>query len=180
MNPQNIAAQSAARQKMLPMILSIAGNLLLWTLGFSTMSVATENNPQRFVQKDAHKIVQEFPIDPSRVENLQRWVDSGHDTWCRSSNLVAQATLQRIAPEFSAADLELAALPTESKQLIPDKLTYIYHSLDGRTTYCITVVRNHQLVHSTDPQGARVWLPIRSEKITHTRNQKPLGKSSAA
>jgi hypothetical protein len=79
MNTQNNNTQSAARQKMLPMILSVAANLALWTLGFSTMSVATENNPQRVADKDAHKIVQEFPVDPSCVENLQHWVDSGHD-----------------------------------------------------------------------------------------------------
>jgi hypothetical protein len=169
MNTQNITAQSTARQKMFSMILSIAGNLLLWSLGLTTMSVATENSPPRIVQEDAHKVVQEFPIDPSRAENLQRWVDSGHDTWCRSANLVARATLQRIAPEFAAADL-VAALPAESEQLSPDKVIYVYHSFDGHTTYRITVVRHPSLVHSADRNTARVWLPIRSEKITDVRS----------
>jgi hypothetical protein len=158
MNPQNIVPQSSAHPKMLPMVLSITGNLLLWTLGFATISVATENNPQR--------IVQEFPIDPSRAENLQRWVNSGHDTWCRSGNLVAQATVQRIAPEFSTADFELVTLPAETKQLNPNKVIYTYHSLDGHTTYRITVVRYPSLLHSANPKDAQVWLPIRSEKIT--------------
>jgi hypothetical protein len=171
MIPQDVTTQSVARQKMLPMILSIAGNLLLWTLGFTTMSVATENNRQRVDPEDAPKIVQEFPVDPSRVENLQRWVDSGHDTWCRSANLVAQATLQRFAPEFSATDLSLARLPIERKQLNRDKVIYTYHSLDGYTTYRITVVRYQQIAHSTVLKGARVWLPIRSEKITRARCQ---------
>jgi hypothetical protein len=171
MNMQNITTQSTARQEMLPMILSITGNLLLWTLGFATMSLATENNPQR--------IVQEFPIDPSRAENLQRWVNSGHDTWCRSANLVAQATLQRIAPEFSAADLELAALPTETKRLKPNKVIYTYHSLDGHSTYRITVVRYPSLLHSANPKYAQVWLSIRSEKIIEDSNtQQPSTRNS--
>jgi hypothetical protein len=188
MNTQKITTQSATRPKMLPMILSIAGNLLLWTLGFTTMSVATENIPQRVVQDDdahrivqdnAHKVVQEFPIDPARAENLQHWVDAGHDTWCRSANLVAQATLQRIAPEFSAEDRTLAALPIERKQLSRDKVIYTYHSFDGHTTYRITVVRHASRLHTADLKGSRVWLPIRSEKtITHA--QEPLARYSGA
>ena len=165
MNAQNVTSSSVAQQKpvpqqkMIPMVLSITVNLLLWTLGLAAMSVAhTENEPQR--------IVQEFQIDRSRVENLQRWVNSGHDTWCRSGNLVAQATLQRIAPEFSAADVELASLPTETEQVGPDKAIYTYHSLAGRVTYRVTVVRCPWLLHSANSKDALVWVPIRTEKIT--------------
>jgi hypothetical protein len=180
MNTQNITTQSAAGQKMIPMLLSIAGNLLLWTLGFTTMSVATENNPQRVATQDeAHNFVQEFPVDPARAENLQHWVDSGHDTWCRGANLVAQATLQRIAPEFSATDVTFAALPIERKQVSRDKVIYTYHTLDGHTTYRITVVRHPSPVHSVDLKGSRVWLPIRSEKII-TRTQEPVARYSGA
>jgi hypothetical protein len=159
MNAQNVTPKPVPHQKMIPMVLSITVNLLLWTLGLATMSLAhTENEPQR--------IVQEFQIDRSRVENLQRWVNSGHDTWCRSSDLVAQATLQRIAPEFSAADFDLASLPTETERSSGDKMTYTYHSLDGRITYRITVVRRAWLRHSASNKDARVWIPVRSEKIT--------------
>jgi hypothetical protein len=159
MNTQKVSSHSVAQQKMIPMVLSITVNLLLWTLGLATMSLAhIENEPQR--------VVQEFQIDRSRVENLQRWVNSGHDTWCRSGDLVARATLLRIAPEFSAADLDLALLLTETKQLGADKTTYTYHSLDGRITYRITVVRCPWLLHSIASKDALVWVPIRSEKIT--------------
>ena len=159
MNTQNGTTNSVSKQKMIPMVLSITANLLLWTLGLATMSLAhTENEPQR--------IVQEFQIDRSRVENLQRWVNSGHDTWCRSASLVAQSTLQRIAPEFSTADYELASLPTDTEQLGPDKAIYTYHSLDGRITYRITVVRCPWLLHSVGSKDALVWIPTRTEKIT--------------
>jgi hypothetical protein len=150
MNSQKVTSHSVAQQKMIPMVLSITVNLLLWTLGLATMSLAhTENGPQH--------VVQEFQIDRSRVENLQRWVNSGHDTWCRSGDLVAQATLQRIAPEFSAA---------ETEQLGPYKAIYTYHSLDGRVTYRITVVRCPWLLNSAGSKDALVWMPIRTEKIT--------------
>jgi len=158
MNAQNVTTNSVPKQKMIPMVLSITANLFLWTLGLATMSLAhTENAPQR--------VVQEFQIDRSRVENLQRWVDSGHDTWCRSGNLVAQATLRRIAAEFSAADYELASLPTETERSGPDKTVYTYHSLDGRITYRITVIRCPWLLRSAGSKDALVWVPIRTEKI---------------
>jgi hypothetical protein len=159
MSAQSVTTNSVPKQNMIPMVLNITVNLLLWTLGLAAMSVAhTENEPQR--------IVQEFQIDRSRVENLQRWVDSGHDTWCRSANLVAQSTLQRIAPEYLAADLELTSVPTEAEQLGPDKTVYTYHSLDGRITYRVTVARCPWLLHSGNSKDALVWVPIRTEKIT--------------
>jgi hypothetical protein len=163
MNAQRVTIQSVARHKMIPMVLSIAGNLLLWTLGFTTMSLArTEDKQQR--------LVREFQIDHARVENLQRWVNSGHDTWCRSGELVAQATLRRIAPEFAGAELELASLPPESKKLGVDKVIYTYHLLDGRTTYRITVVRLPWLIHSAGSKSAIVWVPVRSEQTTQESN----------
>jgi hypothetical protein len=163
MNTQNITTQSVARHKMLPMALSIAGNLFLWTIGFATMSLARAEN------KEQH-LVQEFQIDHSRVENLQRWVNSGHDTRCRNGKLVAQATLRRIAPEFAGAELEPVSLATEAKQLGVDRVIYTYHSLDGRTTYRITVARFPRFLHSACPKSAIVWLPVRSEKITQEFN----------
>jgi hypothetical protein len=173
MNAQSVTNNSVSKQNMVPMIFSITVNLLLWTLGLAAMSVAhTENEPQR--------IVQEFQIDRSRVENLQRWVDSGHDTWCRSANLVAQSTLQRVAPELSAADLELPSLPTETEQLGPDKTVYSYHSLDGRSTYRITVVRCPWLLHSAGSKDALVWVPIRTEKITQQPNVEQRNEEGSA
>src|SRR5271163_3306341 len=149
MNTQNVTSNQVLQQKMIPMVLSITVNLLLWTLGLATMSLAhTENEPQH--------VVQEFQIDRSRVENLQRWVNSGHDTWCRSGELVAQATLQRIGPELSAADPELASLPTETEQSGPDKTVYTYHSLDGHITYRITVVRCRWLLRAAGSKDALV------------------------
>jgi hypothetical protein len=157
-NTQNATSNQVPQQKMIPMVLSITVNLLLWTLGLATMSLAhTENEPQRVVQK--------FQIDRSRVENLQRWVNSGHDTWCRSGELVAQATLQRFALESSVLDVELASLPTETDQVGPDKTIYTYHSLDGRITYRITVVRCTWLLKSTASKDTLVWVPIRTERI---------------
>jgi len=163
MKTQNVTSNQVTQQKMIPMVLSITVNLLLWTLGLATMSLAhTENEPQR--------VVQEFQIDRPRVENLQRWVNSGHDTWCRSGDLVAQATLQRIAQDFSLQDVELASLPTETEQSGPDKTVYTYHSLDGQTTYRITAVRCSWLLHSAGSKEALVWVPIRTEKIIQQQN----------
>jgi hypothetical protein len=173
MNTQNVTSNPVVQEKMVPMVLSITVNLLLWTLGLATMSLAhTENEPQR--------VVQEFQIDRSRVEHLQRWVNSGHDTWCRSGELVAQATLQGIAQDFSVQDAELASLPTETEQIGPDKTIYTYHSLDGRRTCRITVVRCPWLLHSAGSKDALVWVPIRTEKITQkSDSEQHIGQHSA-
>ena len=41
----------------------------------------------------------EFPVKPDGSRKLQRWVDAGHDTWCRNAEFVAAATLRRIAAD---------------------------------------------------------------------------------
>lgn len=160
MNGQLQLPTPTSRHNLIPMVLSISFNLLLWTLGLATVSLA-------HYPPNPHRVVQEFPIDQQRVETLQRWVASGHDSWCRHANLVAAATLHRIAPEFSGQELQLASMPVESKHLGASKAVYTYHSLDGRVTYRVTLTRVAALHSSKLSQTASIWIPIRSEKITY-------------
>ena len=144
---------------ILPAILRITFCLAMWTLGVMTMSIAE-------AQTREQRVAQKIPVDRARVENLQRWVDAGHDTWCRDPQAVAAMVLRRVAPEFSNYDFELASLTTGNEKVSPTQSVYTFHSIDGRTSYRITLRRfRWQSKAAASPSG-RIWIPVRSEKIT--------------
>jgi hypothetical protein len=62
---RNVVREAAEKARViLPVILRITFCLVMWTLGTRTMTIAEAQTQER-----------------ARVENLQRPVDSGHDTW---------------------------------------------------------------------------------------------------
>jgi hypothetical protein len=60
---------------ILPVILRIAVSVLLWTLG-SGMAISLAGEPVK-----EHRVVYTFAVDRAQTENLQRWVNEGHDGW---------------------------------------------------------------------------------------------------
>ena len=144
---------------ILPVILRITFCLAMWTLGAMTMTIAE-------AQTLEHRVAQAIPVDRGRVENLQQWVDAGHDTWCRNPQFVAAMTLRRVAPEFSNYDFELASLTTGNEKVSPTQAIYTFHSIDGRTSYRITLRRFRWQCKTAASSEERIWVPVRSEKIT--------------
>lgn len=142
---------------ILPVILRIAFSLVLWTLGAATMSVVE-------AQTREHRVVQELPVDRARVENLQRWVNAGHDSWCRDPQIVAAMTIRRVAKEY--ANYELASLNGGEEEVSANKAVSIFYSLDGHTTYRVTLRRFGWQSKSAGSPDNRIWIPVRSEKIT--------------
>jgi len=146
------------QSKILPVILRITFSLILWTLGFASMNlVQAQAKPQRTVK--------EYPVDHSKLEHLQRWVNDGHDTWCRDPKLVASAALSRAVPGFTSYDFELASLPLEQKKANGTKFVYTFSTLDGRTTYRITLRRYRWLLPAAGTMDQMVWAPARFETI---------------
>ena len=144
---------------ILPVILRITFCLAMWTLGAMTITVVE-------AQAREHRVAKDLSVDRARVENLQRWVDAGHDAWCRNPQLVAAMTLRRMVPELANYGFELASLATGDGRVSPAKAAYTFHSLDGHTEYRITLRRfGWQTKGASSPEG-RVWVPVRSEKIT--------------
>jgi hypothetical protein len=143
---------------MFPVILRISFSLILWTLGAAPMHLAA-------VPPNDHRVIRDLPVDRARIENLQRWVNAGHDTWCRDPQLVAIHALQEIAPQSSAVKDELTSLPA-ANQRKATKATYTYHSLDGRTIYRITLRRYPWILRSAGTLPQIVWVPKRTEIIT--------------
>ena len=144
---------------ILPAILRITFCLAMWTLGVMTMTIVE-------AQTREERVAQKIPVDRARVENLQRWVDAGHDTWCREPQSVAAVALRRIAPEFANYDFELASLTTGTEKVSPTRAVFTFHSLDGHSSYRITLRRFGWQSKTASSPNERIWIPVRSEKIT--------------
>ena len=144
---------------ILPAILRITFNLLLWTLGAANMNLTPAQ-----VQPKEHRVVKNFPVDRAAVENLQRWVNSGHDEWCRDPQLVAAAALRRVSPEFS--DYEPTSLTPRLERSQKTTAIYSFHSLEGSTTYRITLRRHRFLLPTAGSLHQMIWVPERAEIVT--------------
>jgi len=159
MNSEVLRGVAQKARVILPVILRITFCLAMWTLGVMTMSIAE-------AQTREQRVTQKIPVDRARVENLQRWVDAGHDTWCRDPQSVAAMALRRVAPEFSNYDFELASLTTGNETVSPTQAVYTFHSIDGRTSYRISLRRFRWQSKTTVSPNERIWIPVRSEKLT--------------
>jgi hypothetical protein len=144
---------------ILPVILRITFCLAMWTLGAMSMTIAE-------AQTREQRVAQKIPVDRARVQSLQRWVDAGHDTWCRDPQSVAAMALRRIAPEFANYDFELASLATGNEKVSSTKAVYTFHSIDGHTSYRITLRRFRWQSKTASSPNELIWIPVRSEEIT--------------
>jgi hypothetical protein len=158
MNGNGANGVASKLRVILPVILRITFCLAMWTLGAMTMTIAE-------AQTREHRAVQEIPVDRARVENLQRWVNAGHDTWCRNPQFVAAMTLRRVAPEFSNYDFQLASLTTGDEEVSQTRAIYTFRSIDGKTTHRISLRRFRWQSTPAASLDERIWVPVRSEKI---------------
>jgi hypothetical protein len=137
-------------------VLHISLALLLAFLAiFTTSSASAQTKP--------HPLVKTYPLNRANAENLQRWVNAGHDTWCRDPKLVAAHTLEQFAPGIADSTYELASQPVVRKLSGGRTVTYTYHSLDGQTTYGVTLRRPPWLRPTAGSTNKTVWLPTRLE-----------------
>ncbi|HUI75641.1 MAG TPA: hypothetical protein VLX32_11875 [Candidatus Acidoferrum sp.] len=113
------------------------------------------------------RITENKSIDRAAIENLQRWVSSGHETWCKDARAVASEQLRRIAPDFLSEQDELMVLPLEAQSGSPTKRVFTWTPLDGRATYRVTVERFSWLLPIAGKNDAIVWVPTRTEIIAH-------------
>jgi hypothetical protein len=139
-----------------PVILRITFSLMLWTLGVSMNLLAAEPNGHRFVYK--------FSVERAKMEDLQRWVNAGHEAWCRDPQLVAAASLQRFLPD--SVDPEEVSLPVELESSDQTTAIYAVHSLDGATTYRITLRRFDWLLPVAGSLDQTIWIPDQAEILT--------------
>jgi hypothetical protein len=151
---------------ILPVILRISFSLLLWTLGAANMNLTVAQT-----QPKEHRVVKNFPMDRATVENLQRWINAGHDEWCRDPQLVAAFALRRVSPEFS--DYESASLSLQLERRQKTRAIYTFHSIDGSTTYRVTLRRYRFLLPTAGSLHQMIWVPERAEIVTRDARDNP-------
>jgi len=123
--------------------------------------------PSAYAQTKPHRIVKTYPTNRANAENLQRWVNAGHDTWCRDPKLVAAHTLEQFAPGIADSTYELASQPVVRELSGGRTAIYIYHSLDGQTTYRVTLIRPQWLRPAAGSLNNTIWLPTRLEILNN-------------
>jgi len=137
--------------------------ILLGSLAMATPAGVSAAPQQQPLQRE----VRVPRIDHRAIENLQRWVSGGHDTWCKDAQLVASAEMRRIDPEFAGYQYDLASLPLEKNSQAATSAVFTYTALDGHKTYRITLRRYAWLLPLAGDTRSIVWVPSRTEIITH-------------
>jgi hypothetical protein len=153
-----LSTQRRERRIILPAILRVSLRVLAFVL-WTTLAGSA------FAQTGERREVRKYPVKRAAIENLQRWVDSGHDEWCRHADFVAAATLRTIAPE-AEAEYQLTSASLEKERETRTRSTYTYHSLDGRVTYRITVRRYAWQRKSAGGMRNAIWVPERADIVT--------------
>jgi hypothetical protein len=155
----NSTAFEVPHKTFIVVLARVTLGLLLWTLGASAMDLRVTQ-----IQPKIHRVVVHFPIDRAHAEELQRWVNSGHDPWCLDPQSVAASALRRISPDL--AEYESASLSLELVSANKTESSYAFHSLDGRTTYRVTLRRYLYLLPSAGSLDRVVWVPETAEIST--------------
>lgn len=153
-----LSMQRQERRIILPAILRVSLRVVAFVL-WTTLAGSA------FAQTVDHREVRKYPMKQAGIENLQRWVDSGHDQWCRDAEFVAAATFRAIAPE-AEAEYQLASATREKEHETRTRSTYTYHSIDGRVTYRITVRRYAWQWKAAGGMKNAIWVPERAEIVT--------------
>ena len=106
-------------------------------------------------------------VDRVKIENLQRWVSSGHEEWCKDARLVAMDELRRVAPAFVDNSADLEVLPLDAEATSAEHAVFVWTSPDGRATYRVTVERFSWLLPIAGETDSIVWVPTHAEVIAH-------------
>jgi len=160
MRTENCNPEERDIRRILPVVLRITLSLILWTLGSGmAINLAAEAAKE-------HRVTYTFAVDRDQTENLQRWVNEGHDRWCRDPKLVAVAAMRRLSEEFE--EVEAASMPLELEQREQREAVYTFHSVDGLKTYRITVRRFEWLMPTAGSVHRMIWVPGKAEIVTRT------------
>jgi hypothetical protein len=117
--------------------------------------------------REEDRIVNERTVNRAEVENLQRWVSSGHADWCKDARLVAAEELWRLAPEYSGDGFELNTISDQTIANGGDRVTFEWAAMNGRMLYRVTVERFDWLLPIARDTEAIVWVPTSTEIRVH-------------
>ena len=117
--------------------------------------------------REEDRITNERIINRREVENLQRWVSSGHAGWCKDARLVAAKELSRLAAQYSGDGFELNAISAEPIANGGNRVTFEWAPMDGRALYRVTVERFDWLLPIAKDSESIVWVPTSTEIRIH-------------
>jgi hypothetical protein len=117
--------------------------------------------------REEDRITNDRNINRSEVENLQRWVSSGHADWCKDARLVAAEELSRLAAEYSGDGFEMKAISAEPIANGGNRVTFEWTPMDGRALYRVTVERFDWLLPIAKNSESIVWVPTSMEIRIH-------------
>lgn len=133
----------------------------------SALAGAMTLAPVAATANEASRSSDERVIDRANVENLQRWVSSGHADWCKDARLVAAEELWRLAPDFSGDGFELNAADDDAAANGGNRVTFEWSAADGRAVYRVTVERFSWLLPIAKDTDSIVWVPTSTEIRAH-------------
>ena len=154
---EKVGTQKAGNVSRRGIAMRVAGAVLAGILAFGA-SAAVAGAAERRVEISRE-------LDRVKIENLQRWVSSGHEEWCKDARLVAMDELRRVAPAFAGDGADVEALPLDIESASAESATFVWSSLDGRATYRVTVERFGWLLPIAGDSNAIVWVPTHAEII---------------
>ncbi len=117
--------------------------------------------------REEDRITNDRNINRAEVENLQRWVSSGHADWCKDARLVAAEELWRLAAEYSGDGFELNAISAEPIANGGNRVTFEWAPMEGRALYRVTVERFDWLLPIAKDSESIVWVPTSTEIRIH-------------
>jgi len=157
-------AQRAVSSRTKTIAKGVLGGILA-----AMLAVAAHSAPLTRVgaSGEEHVVDGSRSVDRAKIENLQRWVNAGHETWCRDARLVAMDELRRVAPELAGEASDMEAVSVEEEASAESRAVYAWTSEDGRATYRVTVQRFEWLLPIAGEQDSIVWVPTHVEVSVH-------------
>jgi len=155
-------AQLAVNSRTKTIVKGIVGGILA-----AMLAVAAHSAPVPSGTGADRRVEMNREVDRVKVENLQRWVNAGHEEWCKDARLVAMDELRRFAPMFAGQAGDLEALPLDTESESAQRAIFAWTSPDGHATYRITVERFEWLLPVAGEEDSIVWVPTHAEVIAH-------------
>lgn len=152
--------QTEANSRKHAVAMRIAGGILAGVLAFAAPAAMAATQQDRRVDVS-------HSLDRTKIENLQRWVNSGHEEWCKDARLVAMDEMRRLAPDFSGEFADLEAIPLDTESASAQRAVFNWSTPDGRASYRVTVEKFDWLLPIAGDESAIVWVPTHAEIFAH-------------
>jgi len=106
----------------------------------------------------------EQKLNRKEIENLQRWVDDGHEPWRMDApQLVANQKLLELAASVKG----VGPHQTSPQQIVrrPDYAVLVYQSVVGKRTYRVTLRKFHWLVGVAGRLDWVIWVATQVDLV---------------